>query len=126
MKLLITLSLLFFFGLSQAQVNVQADPRISMMVSADIQNNKSSEFVSGWRVLIVSSSDRTKIMNTKAAFLGEFPRIKAEWTYTDPYYKLKAGAFLSKLEAAKLLYKIKKKYPGATIIRDDKIRPRDF
>ena len=46
-------------------------------------------------------------------FLDIFPDLKSYLQYNAPYYKIRIGDYLTKLEAQKDLIEIKKKYRGA-------------
>jgi len=107
---------------------------ISVTESRDVQvlmdryaaDNRMSEFVDGWRIQIVSSTDRRKTDEMKNSFIQKFPNIPIRMQHTPPYYKIKAGAFNSKLDAMGLLYIIKKEIPGAYPTKDNKIKPSEM
>ena len=67
----------------------------------------------------MASSDRQAVESAREEFMIEFPGINVDWTHSKPYYRLKAGAFNTKLEAIRLLQEVKEKYPGAFPVKDE-------
>lgn len=104
-------------GFSQVEVN--EDFPIDMMMRRYSEINSSRQFVPGWRIQIMAKTDRLAIEQEKEKFILEFPGVSVDWTQSKPYYRLKAGAFQTKLEAIKMIQEIKKKYPGAFPVKDD-------
>ncbi len=127
MKKLITLFCSLFIGFQLfAQVSIVEDPGIGSLLQRNRDINFSTEEVVGWRVQILATTDREKVMKTKTEFLRKFPQIKTDWDYVAPYYKLKAGAYLYKLEAANLRHRILGDYPNAYVTKDAKVKPADL
>lgn len=122
-------SLILVFGTimtTQAQVAVEEDFPISQMMERYTEINKSSNQIEGWRVQVMATTDRLKVEDAKRDFLSKHPTIAVDWTHSKPYYRLRAGAFNSKLEAIRLLYLLKKDYPGAYPAKDKKITPLEL
>ncbi|MEM6698726.1 MAG: SPOR domain-containing protein [Bacteroidota bacterium] len=113
-------TLLFTFALSvaKAQVIVNEPATISDMLDRYVQLNKRSSKVTGWRILIHATRNRVEMENVLRKFQFNYPNINATWVHDRPYYKVRAGAFESKLEAQRLLHVIRRDYPDASTIRD--------
>ena len=112
---------------SNAQnVVVNASDKVKLLMDRYGAENRMSEFVDGWRIQIVSSTDRRKIEEVKSNFIQKFPSIPIKMEHTPPYYKIKAGAFPTKLEAMGLLNVIKGEVPGAYPTKDNKIRSSEM
>ncbi len=105
-------------GTADAQVSLVEDGSVMAMIQRHKDINRTMT-VSGWRIQIEAGTDRNKIIAAKADFLNLYPDLDAEWTFKTPYYKLKTGAFRTKLEAAELKYRIAADFPNAYIIKDD-------
>ena len=124
--------LIFFFiffstqAISAQNINIEEDPVITQMLEHFTNVNKSKEYVEGWRVQILATTDRQKLENTRTAFNYRYPSITSNWSHSKPYYKLRAGAFSSKLETLRLLYLLKSEYPGAYLVKDNKIKPEEL
>lgn len=107
---------------SNAQnVQVKEDGVIGQMMFKMTQINEFNPQVEGWRIQILATTDRRKMEDVKTEFQMKYPLVSIDWTQEKPYYKLKAGAFNTKLEAARLLYRLKKDYPSAYPAKDNRI-----
>ncbi|MCP3931469.1 MAG: SPOR domain-containing protein [Bacteroidetes bacterium] len=129
MKHLLFLSIFFIFlvfeGNAQGVV-VKEDPAISSLVNRFIEINRSKGFIEGWRIQILATTDRRRMESAKQNFQFRYPNITVDWVHAKPYYKLRAGAFSTRLEAFRLLHILKKDYPGAYQIQDKKVRPQEL
>lgn len=105
-----------------AQINISEDFMIERMMSKFIEINKAHPVVKGWRIQVMASTDRRKVEAAYASFAGRFPQYPCEWTHVKPYYKLRAGAFLTKLEAIAATNEIKRYYRSALPAFDANIR----
>lgn len=124
--LLLIISAYFTLTLSAQNVIVNASSEVTTLMDRYGAENRMSEFVEGWRIQIVSSTDRRKIEEVKTSFMQKFPNIPIKMEHTPPYYKIKAGAFTNKLDAMGLLYTIKQEVPGAYPTKDNKIKPSEM
>jgi len=118
--------LLSLAGLQAQNITLNASDEVKILMNRYGAENRMSEFVDGWRIQIVSSTDRRKIDEMKMSFIQKFPQIPIKMEHTPPYYKIRAGAFTSKLDAMGLLYIIKQEVPGAYPTKDNKIRPSEM
>ena len=101
-----------------AQVQVKEDFPIDMMISRYANQNQAKQSLGGWRIQIMAKTDRMAIEREKENFMLEFPGVSVDWTHSKPYYRLRAGAFQTKLQAIRMLQEIKEKYPGAFPVKD--------
>lgn len=109
----------FFSTTSFSQVEIEEDFPINLMVDSYVESNKSVQMIEGWRIQIMAKTDRQSIEKAKEDFMLAFPGVLVDWTHSRPYYRLKAGAFRTKLEAIRVLQTFKAKYPGAFPVKDD-------
>ncbi len=124
---LLALAFLGVFGKSFAQkIEIKEPPVVAQMVERWAELNRSNATVEGWRVQLFSTTERAKAEAAKSEFLQKFPDSSADWAQEKPYYKLRAGAFSTKLEAMRLVEDLRFDYPGAYPARDSKIPVRDF
>ncbi len=103
---------------ADAQVEVKEDFPIDMLMSRYANQNQAKQSIGGWRIQIMAKTDRLAIEREKENFLLEFPGVSVDWTHSKPYYRLRAGAFQTKLQAIRMLQDIKDKYPGAFPVKD--------
>lgn len=111
---------------SAQSVQVTEEPVITSMMSKYVEINKSKPTTSGWRVQVYATTDRESVELEKKKFRQNFPGIWADWSQSSPYYRLKAGAFTTKIEAQRLLYQLADVYPGAFVVQDNAVRPMEL
>jgi hypothetical protein len=113
-------------GYAQAKATVVAPFGVNQMVDRYVEMQKATSAVRGWRIQLLATTDRQEMESTLYRFQILYPYIKVDWEHVQPYYKIKAGAFQSKLEAYRMLYLIKRDYPGAYPAIDQAIKPSEF
>lgn len=125
---LLCLALCLYGGAASAQqrVIIEEDTPIGEMMERYAQINKARSTVTGWRVQIIATPDRQRLESVRQSFQYRYPSIPVDWVHDAPYFKLRAGAFATRLEAMRLRYILERDYPGLYLVRDDAIRPRDM
>jgi hypothetical protein len=129
MKKLIILCALFIAMRSFGQTDtgaivVHKDARIDLLVKKQIEINElttrdARRFVQGYRILVISSNDRNKVMTAKSKLYQQFPALQVYLMYQAPFYKLKAGNFKDRKDAEDFLSDLQQIFPsGVYIIRD--------
>jgi len=112
--------------LNAQNVLVEEDEPIGAMMERYTELNKAKSRVAGWRVQIMATPDRQRLESVKQSFQYRYPSVPVDWVHSSPYYKLRAGAFSSKLEALRLKYILEQDYPGIYLVKDDAIAPREL
>ena len=107
-------------------VLIEEDDPIGQMMDRFTELNKARSTVTGWRIQIMATPDRQRLENVKQSFQYRYPSIPIDWVHSAPYYKLRAGAFATKLEALRLKYILEQDYPGIYLVKDDAITPREL
>ena len=105
---------------------IEEDPLITQMVERYVESNKSKTNIEGWRLQILATTDRQKLDQVMDTFRYLYPNISTNWVHNRPYYKLRAGAFLTKLEALRLKYLLQSEYPGSYPVKDQDIKPAEL
>ena len=100
------------FG-QNGEITIDADPRIDSLMIQQTEINKQKDGVSGFRIQIKNTTTQKDANALRARFSRDFPELKSYLRYNAPYYKIRIGDYLTKLEAQKDLIEIKKKYRGA-------------
>lgn len=128
MKHLSLIAFLFVSLITIAQdkqgVIVHKDPRIDQLVKKQIEINEyntrdARRYVQGFRILVISTNDRSKADDAKLKVYQNFPELKAYLLYQSPYFKLKVGNFKDQREADAYLKKMQLYFPASVyIIRD--------
>ncbi len=118
---ILTIVSLFYFifpGKAQSQVQIIEDPSITKIMAQYIQENKAISHLTGWRISVITTTDRRLMEQTRAKFKEQFSSLKTKWEYKEPYYYLKAGAFLTRVEALSYIEQVKEKFPTAFLSID--------
>jgi hypothetical protein len=133
-RLLILIPLLLWISELSAQdstgsVVVNKDPRIDMLVNKQIEINEvttrnSRRAAPGFRILVISSNDRNKVIEAKTNMYREFPELKTYMMYQSPFFRLKVGNFKERTDAEEYLSRIQRFYPTGVYIVTDTIEVR--
>ena len=110
----------------QAKSVVNAPFGVKQMVDRYVEMQKATPAVTGWRIQLLATTDRQEMESTLYRFQVLYPYIKVDWEHVQPYYKVRAGAFQTKLDSYRILHLIKRDYPGAYPIIDQAVRPSEF
>ncbi len=120
------LFILCYSSLSGQSIRIQQDTSISLLFDRFVSLNKERGYQDGWRIQILSTTDRQRMESMRQAFLYRFPNIPTSWVHNPPYYKLRAGAFATKLEAVHLLHLVQQEFPSAYLTQDNYVRPQEL
>lgn len=110
---------------SAQEVQWNEPPAIAELYKNWINQNRTNPRTDGWRVQIMASTDRTQVEEGRVRFRNAYPEVPAEMVHEKPYYKLKVGAFRSRLEAQAFIGNIPE-FVGAYPAKDSQIHPRAF
>jgi hypothetical protein len=105
-------------GSRSGELNIIQDLSVDTLLSRYVMANKVHEGeMEGFRIQIYNNSNvnaREESNKVRAEFMIAFPDIPSYAEFAPPrYFLIKVGDFRTKMEAAKSLYLIKKKYPNA-------------
>lgn len=114
------------FAQSTGSVAVYKDSRIDLLLKKQAEaNNLSTRNSSkrrnakGYRLLIISTNSRDEAIAAKTAIYNYFPELKAYMWHQSPYYKVKAGNFLTRNEAAAYQKRLSPVFPRGVFIMND-------
>lgn len=119
-------SFLYMQGAFAQEVTINEDSELTRMIARYTELNRSSTQLSGWRVQLLSTTDRRQIDAMRKDLSTRYPNLYVKWEHVEPYYKLSAGAFSNRFEAYALKEKLKNEYPGAYPTKDKNIKPREL
>ncbi|MEY2905412.1 MAG: hypothetical protein RJA52_1428 [Bacteroidota bacterium] len=105
---------------------IYEEPGVKKVMEHYISIFKNKPYLEGWRVQIISTTDRTVMENIRSQVEQQFPDLSVKWEHTSPYFRIKLGAYPTKLLATQALYIIKKDYPTAYLVMDNKIEPKEL
>lgn len=123
---------LMFFSISllpalrAQEIQVSIQPEVERLMERNLFINRNTPELEGYRVQILATTDRRKMENERTSFRNYYGQdIPLDWIHEKPWYKLRAGAFLSRLDAQYMLYQLKEKYPGAYLTNAKNINPTE-
>jgi len=138
MKFILLITGMFWASFLNAQtndtVNVFKDPRIDVLLKKQAEANDLStrntsrrRTAKGYRLLIVSTTNRNEAMAARAKILTGFPDLKPYMWYQAPYYKVKVGNFISRSDAQAYQKRLSASFPGNIFIMNDtiEVKPDD-
>jgi len=114
---LATLLLITSFGISQ-NINIKETSGITQLVEKHIELNRATLTIDGWRIQLFATTDRSKLEGARGTFINRYPNMPVDWVHASPWYRLRAGAFATKLEATRTLNSLKIYYPDAYLAKD--------
>ena len=116
--LIIILSLISLASIAQNDnVTYTQDRHISELADVYKMYNKKNDVTDGYRIQVAFSNDRQEAYNSKSKLYKELPDEKCYVEYEEPYYKLRIGDYMTRLEAYDKLRSVITKYPGAFVVR---------
>ncbi len=125
--LFLLFTLVFGVAFTTAQnVSIKEESGVAQMMEHFTNVNKSKEYVEGWRVQVLTTTDRQVLERERSNFAYRYPSITSNWQHSKPYFQLRAGAFRTKLETLRLLYILRRDYPRALLVKDQNIRPQEL
>jgi len=101
-------------GYSESELVSLSDSRITTLTE---RYNRSHE-IYGYRVQIISSSKKEKAKKAKSIFASKYQGYIAHEIYQQPFFIIKVGDFLTKIEAEKLHREIRDEFPESFVLPD--------
>ncbi len=107
-----------------SSVVIHRDPRLDLLVKKQIQINEETSREArksgkGFRLMIISTSNRDEAIAAKTKVYTYFPELKAYLWHQSPYYKLKAGNFKERKEAEEYQKRLNVYFPKGVFIMND-------
>ncbi|MFM8362470.1 MAG: SPOR domain-containing protein [Haliscomenobacter sp.] len=126
--LLCTIAPVWVFGQTQSPARVQFVESIEVQqaMQSYVASNRATSFIKGWRVQVLSTTDRDRLDQVRNAFRAQYPNLALTSVHNRPYYMLRAGAFTDKLDAYRLQQFLRSSYPSSYIVQDDEIEPQQL
>jgi len=131
-KLVRTFTAIIFLMLGKAvyandTVIVVKDVRLDMLSSKQALINKRSAMMTsgghykGFRIQVLSSSNRDNAQKIKTDLMNKFPDHKSYILFQSPNFKVRIGNFLNREEAEKLRKQLNKFFPQGVYVVEDTI-----
>jgi hypothetical protein len=126
LSILLTLTTLAI-AQSSGSLNVKQDSRIESLIAKQRRLYDLDSSFSGYRIHIFMEIGNEALKHAeqvKRQFQNAFPDIPIYLTYSEPYFRLRAGDFRNRVEAEKCLRRIKPKFKEAFVTADMIYRPK--
>jgi hypothetical protein len=114
----------FFFAMlvfAQNDVSYSIETGIENIEKQYINAWKKIKKTDGFRIQIVSFSgvnSKSSIDKAAAQFRQQFPDVPCHISFFEPYFRLRAGNYSTKLEAYRALKEIISSFSGAFVVKD--------
>jgi hypothetical protein len=94
------------------------EPLVAELMDRFVEYNRANTEVRGWRIQVLSTTDRRMMESTQSTFKRKFPEYKLIFEHQNPFYNLKTGAFLTQQDARPMLRKLQKDFAGSFVVTD--------
>ena len=101
-----------------AQSIVHEEVEVRELMDKFERIGKSNEFINGWRIKIVNTTDRREMERAKYKFSQLFPDSRSTSSYENPYYSVRTGAFEKRIDLEPFLVTLKEQFRNAIPVRD--------
>ncbi len=101
------------FSQQKGTVEVFKDPQIDSLIArrAALSRRANASMPQGFRIQIFSGTDRKEAYAEQTKFRKLFPGTASYISYAQPNYKVRVGDFRTRLEADKMMNRLKRNYP---------------
>ena len=112
------------FAQDTTSVVVHKDPRLDVLLKKQAEANAAykratTRTARGFRLLVINTNKRDEAIAAKTKIYTNFPELKAYLIYQSPYFKLKAGNFRTREEAAQYQKYLSAYFPRGIFIVND-------
>ncbi len=107
-------------------VKIHKDPRLDLLVNKqatinEVTSREGRRTDKGFRLMIISTTNRDEAMAAKTRIYTYFPDLKAYLWYQSPYFRLKAGNFKDRKDAEAYQKRLNSYFPRGVFIMKDVI-----
>ena len=115
--------LLFLSGInyqlcSQGKVTFEETESISNLMDQFLAYNLQNAMIPGFKIQIISTSDRREMDDARARFVRLFPNYAISWKHIAPNYQVLVGAFRTKSDLMGNINDVRRHFPMSTPVSD--------
>lgn len=101
-------------------VNIYGDPRIEFYTNkyAGQAQTQAPQFI--YRILLIQTYNRDEANSVRAKFRNMYPNESSFLVYDDQKFKVRVGAFSSKVDAEVMLQQLRSSFPSSFILPPEK------
>lgn len=100
------------------QINIQEESKVSRLMNMYETLGNEEDYISGWRIKLISTTNRRELESTRYLFRREYPEMEYSQSHENPYYSLKVGAYETRVDLEPMLVRFKVDFPQAIPFRD--------
>ena len=111
----------------KGSLKVNQDSKIENLIARQRSLNAADSTINGYRIHVFMEIGNDALQHAKSVksqFERAFPDIPIYLTYSEPYFRLRAGDFRNRVEAEKCLRRIKPRYKEAFVTADMINKPK--
>ena len=116
------LSILFLslttIGEINSQSTIEESPNVKVLMENFIKIGKEEPYIDGWRIKLISTTDRRALENARWLFENKYPDMVYSLSHEAPYYSMKVGAYETRFDVEPHLVSFKEDFPLAIPFRD--------
>ncbi len=102
----------------EGEITYHQDKRLDKLLAKHRTFNKDRSTISRYRVQLFSSSDRSKVLDKRAAVQKKYPDKNFYLRHVAPYFKLRVGDYRSIWNAKSAQQKFSNDFPNAFIVEE--------
>src|SRR5450631_3049616 len=113
--------ILYFANSAYSQnrfVQIQSDVKLDTLIKRNIENNKETNSIQGFRIQIFFGSERKNAHDARNKVLQLFPDADVYLLYQQPYFKVRVGDYRTKLEAHHMFKELLSHFDKIFIVPD--------
>jgi SPOR domain len=107
------------FAQDSSGVKVLMDAKTEQLLQKKLELDKTKPSIQGYRVQLYYGGNRAEALELKSKFASLYPEIETYLIYQQPYFRLRAGNYRTRIEAYKLFRKVEKEFPSVFIVNDE-------
>ena len=102
----------------EAQVVFRESASVSNIMNRFLAYNIDHSQIPGWKIQIISTTDRREMDEARSRFVSYFPGIPITWKHVAPNYQVKIGSYRTKPELMSQIQKIRRRFPMSSPVID--------
>lgn len=110
-------SLLIIFGYNLLVYSQNSDAQMEKILQERRDYNKTIAVFDGFKIQIFNGLSESQARQAQAKFTSSFSGIPVQFFYEQPDWKVQVGNYRYKEDAQSVLPAIRKKFPGALILK---------
>lgn len=121
MKHLCTIAFLLLTSFVHAQIRVDKDPRVDLLLKKQEELNKkawsdNNKTAPGFRIVVINTNNRQAALDVKTRLMRDFPDHKTYMLYQSPNFRVQIGNFRTRKEADALKSQLAKIYSSGLLV----------